>query len=99
MGVNRAVAPRPDAAAGWPVADHREVIDAIAWTFQTGSQWIHLPEKYGNGQGVHNRLRQWPIDGTWEGCSPRWSHRLTTTDYVCWRACTANSGSRSPGSR
>ncbi|MFD8262400.1 transposase [Streptomyces griseoluteus] len=22
--------------------DHREVIDAIAWKFQTGSQWIHL---------------------------------------------------------
>ncbi|WP_438272993.1 transposase [[Kitasatospora] papulosa] len=27
--------------------DHREVIDAIAWKFQTGSQWIHLPKRYG----------------------------------------------------
>ncbi|MEU1909949.1 MULTISPECIES: transposase [Streptomyces] len=26
--------------------DHREVIDAIAFTFQTGTQWVHLPEKY-----------------------------------------------------
>ncbi|MFC5173200.1 transposase [Streptomyces mutomycini] len=25
--------------------DHREVIDAITWKFQTGSQWVHLPEK------------------------------------------------------
>ncbi|WP_406361520.1 IS5 family transposase [Streptomyces sp. NBC_01579] len=46
--------------------DHREVIDAIAWKFQTGAQWAHLPEKYGNWRGVYNRLRMWAIDGTWE---------------------------------
>ena len=46
--------------------DHREVIDAIAWKFQTGSQWVHLPEKYGNWRGVYNRLRMWAVDGTWE---------------------------------
>lgn len=22
------------------------MIDAIAWKFQTGSQWVHLPERY-----------------------------------------------------
>jgi transposase len=42
------------------------VVDAIVWKFQTGSQWIHLPEKYGNWRGVYNRLRMWAIDGTWE---------------------------------
>ncbi|WP_425357057.1 IS5 family transposase [Streptomyces inhibens] len=46
--------------------DHREVIDAIAWKFRTGSQWVHLPEKYGNWRGVYNRLRMWAVDGTWE---------------------------------
>jgi transposase len=46
--------------------DHREVIDAIAWKFQTGSQWVHLPEKYGNWRGVYNRLRMWAVGGTWE---------------------------------
>ncbi|MFI7008834.1 transposase [Streptomyces sp. NPDC050145] len=46
--------------------DHREVIDAIAFKFQTGTQWIHLPERYGNWCGVYNRLRMWAIDGTWE---------------------------------
>ncbi|MFD0629230.1 transposase [Streptomyces sp. Wh19] len=25
--------------------DHREVIDAIAWKFQTESQWIHPPRE------------------------------------------------------
>lgn len=37
--------------------DHREVIDAIAFTFRTGTQWVHLPEKDGNWRGVCNRLR------------------------------------------
>ncbi|WP_443048084.1 transposase [Streptomyces sp. H39-S7] len=27
-------------------------MDAIAYAFQTGSQWMHLPEKYGNWRGV-----------------------------------------------
>ncbi|MFB6675047.1 transposase [Streptomyces sp. NPDC056390] len=39
--------------------DHREVIDAIAWKFRTGSQWLHLSEKQGEWRGVHNRLRMW----------------------------------------
>lgn len=42
------------------------MIDAIAFKFQTGTQWVHLPEKYDNWQGVHNRLRMWPVDGTRE---------------------------------
>ncbi|MFK0024701.1 transposase [Streptomyces sp. NPDC090798] len=37
--------------------DHREVIDAIAWKFQTGSQWVHLPERYGSWKGAHLRRR------------------------------------------
>ncbi|MFE2963691.1 hypothetical protein ACFXKC_08365 [Streptomyces sp. NPDC059340] len=28
-------------------------------------QWVHLPEKYGNGRGVYNRLRMWLVEGTW----------------------------------
>ncbi|MEU1304652.1 transposase, partial [Streptomyces shenzhenensis] len=44
--------------------DHREVIDAIAFNFQTGTQWVHLPERYGNWRGVYNRLRMWAVDGT-----------------------------------
>jgi transposase len=42
------------------------VIDAIAWKFQTGSQWVHLPVEYGSWKGVYTRLRNWAIDGTWE---------------------------------
>ncbi|SFC91577.1 Putative transposase of IS4/5 family [Streptomyces aidingensis] len=42
------------------------MIDAIAHKFQTGTQWVRLPEKYGNWRGVYNRLRMWAADGTWE---------------------------------
>jgi transposase len=42
------------------------VIDAIAFKFQSGTPWVHLPEKYGSWRGVYNRLRVWAIDGTWE---------------------------------
>ncbi|MEU6744477.1 transposase, partial [Streptosporangium sandarakinum] len=31
---------------------HREVIDAVAYRFQTGTQWVHLPERHGDRRGV-----------------------------------------------
>ncbi|MEU9410084.1 hypothetical protein AB0E08_30965 [Streptomyces sp. NPDC048281] len=34
--------------------------------FQTGSQWVHLPTKYGSRKGVYTRLRNWAIDDTWK---------------------------------
>ncbi|MFF7597915.1 transposase [Streptomyces mirabilis] len=37
--------------------DHRQVIDAIAWKCQTGSQWVHLPAGYASWKGVYTRLR------------------------------------------
>ncbi|MEU7087205.1 transposase [Streptomyces achromogenes] len=46
--------------------DHREVIDAITFESQTGTQWVYLPERCGNWRGVCNRLRMWAVDGTWE---------------------------------
>ncbi|MER7708862.1 transposase [Kitasatospora sp. NPDC097605] len=36
--------------------DHRQVIDAIAWKFQTGSQWVHLPAEYGSWERVFTAL-------------------------------------------
>ncbi|MGW3366608.1 IS5 family transposase [Streptosporangium canum] len=46
--------------------EHRQVIDAIAFKFQTGTWWVHLPDRYGSWRGVYNRLRMWAVDGTWE---------------------------------
>ncbi|WP_106969023.1 transposase [Streptomyces sp. PRh5] len=53
--------------------DHREVIGAIAHTFQTGTQYVHLPEKHGNWRGVYNRLRMWAAAGC-RACAPHRGH-------------------------
>ncbi|WP_424894309.1 transposase [Streptomyces sp. SAI-124] len=57
--------------------DHRELIDAIAWKFQTGSQWVHLSEKYGNWRGVYNRRGCGPWTAPGSGFSLRSSRRPT----------------------
>ncbi|MFI6657516.1 IS5 family transposase [Streptomyces sp. NPDC050523] len=46
--------------------DHRQVINAIAWKYRTGSPWEALPSELGSWKGAYNRLRRWAIDGTWE---------------------------------
>ncbi len=46
--------------------DRRQVIDAIAFTSRTGTQWVHLPEKSGNWRGICHRLRMWAVDAPWE---------------------------------
>ncbi|WP_380280462.1 IS5 family transposase [Kitasatospora purpeofusca] len=46
--------------------DHRQVIGAISWKYRTGAPWMALPLEFGSWKGVHNRLRTWAPDGTWE---------------------------------
>ncbi|WP_406364608.1 IS5 family transposase [Streptomyces sp. NBC_00645] len=46
--------------------DHRQVIDAIAFKYRTGTPWMDLPEHFGSWKGAHNRLRMWAAHGTWE---------------------------------
>ncbi|MFG2652437.1 transposase [Streptomyces sp. NPDC048436] len=51
--------------------DHREVIDAIAFKFRTGTQWIHLPQKYGTGEACSIGCGCGPSTAPGSGCSPR----------------------------
>ena len=46
-------------------ADHREVIEAIAWKYRTGSPWREVPEQFGPWQTAYERLTRWSADGTW----------------------------------
>ncbi|MFH9608277.1 transposase [Streptomyces sp. NPDC017448] len=46
--------------------DHRQEIDAIAFTYRTGTPWRDLPERFGSWEGAHSRLRMWAAEGTWE---------------------------------
>ncbi|MFJ6790018.1 IS5 family transposase [Streptomyces angustmyceticus] len=46
--------------------DHRQVIDAIAFKYRTGTPWPDLPPEFGSWKGAYSRLRMWAIDGTWQ---------------------------------
>ena len=45
--------------------DHRQVIEAIAWKYRTGSPWREVPEQFGPWQTAYERLTRWSSDGTW----------------------------------
>ncbi|GAA0611851.1 hypothetical protein GCM10010394_47070 [Streptomyces crystallinus] len=53
-------------ALAHPPPGHCRRTPPHTFKFQTGTQWLHLPEKYGNWRGVYNRLWMWAVDGTWE---------------------------------
>ena len=46
--------------------DHREVLEAIAWRYRTGSPWRDLPEEFGPWQSVYDRHVRWSRDGTYD---------------------------------
>lgn len=46
--------------------DHRQMIDAIAFKYGTGTPLMDLPERFGSWKDADNRLRKWAADGTWE---------------------------------
>ncbi|GAA3802953.1 IS5 family transposase [Streptomyces phyllanthi] len=64
--------------------DHRGTIDAIAFKFQTGTQRVHLPERYGNWRGVYNRLRMWAVDGTWERVFTARTAQADAAEDLAW---------------
>jgi transposase len=56
----------PRRAGRW--RDHRQVIDAIAWKYRTGSPWADLPEEFGSWKAS--------TSGRGRGCP---GNRLTIT--------------------
>ena len=45
---------------------HRQVIEAVAWKYRTGSPWRELPERFGPWPTAYARLARWTADGTWQ---------------------------------
>ncbi|MFD8516487.1 transposase, partial [Streptomyces antimycoticus] len=45
--------------------DHRQVLDAIGWRYQTRGAWARLPKGLGEPATAAARLRRWVEDGTW----------------------------------
>src|SRR3954453_22235277 len=46
--------------------DNREVLEAIAWRYRTGSPWRDLPAEFGPWQSVYDRHVRWSRDGTYD---------------------------------
>jgi transposase len=56
---------RPRRGGRW--RDHRQVIEAIAWKYRTGSPWREIPDRFGPWQTAYERHNRWSADGTWAG--------------------------------
>jgi transposase len=52
-------------ATGRPLADHRKVVEGIAWRFRTGAPWRDVPERFGNWNTIYCKFNDWSVDGTW----------------------------------
>jgi putative transposase len=60
------VLPTAEGKRGRRWRDHREVLEAIAWRFRTGSPWRDLPADFGPWQTVWKRHHRWSLDGTYD---------------------------------
>lgn len=58
--------PSREGLRGRPLADHRLILEGIAWRFRTGSPWRDLPEEFGPWQTVWKRHHRFCVDGTYQ---------------------------------
>ncbi|MFH9349644.1 transposase [Kitasatospora sp. NPDC017646] len=66
--------------------DHRQVIDAIAFKYRTGTAWTDLPGRFGSWKGVYNWLRTWARTASWRIRGRRPSGSTVTAARWMW--CT-----------
>lgn len=66
VGVDRAGVAVGCWAAWRQVAGSRQVLEAIAWRFRTGSPWRDVPAEFGPWQTLWKRHRRWSTDGTYQ---------------------------------
>ena len=50
--------PSREGLRGRPLADHRLILEGIAWRFRTGSPWRDVPECYGRWQTLYRLFRR-----------------------------------------
>ena len=60
------VMPSDEGKRGNRFADHRLMLEGIAWRFRTGSPWRDLPADFGPWQTVWKRHHRWSLDGTYD---------------------------------
>ncbi|MEU5167561.1 transposase [Streptomyces mutomycini] len=73
--------------------DHRQVLDAIAFKYRTGTPWVDLPKRFGSWKGVHNRLRTWAAEGTFERVFTALLAQTDTAGDMDWGVAVDSSSS------
>jgi putative transposase len=58
--------PSDEGKRGRPFAEHRLVLEGIAWRFRTCSPWRDLPADFGPWQTVWKRHHRFSFDGTYQ---------------------------------
>src|SRR5262245_61435791 len=80
---------------GRPLADLREVLNAILYLVRTGCQWRLLPKDFPPWSTVHTWYRRWRLDGTWPKIHEalRQQTRRQAGRHPCPRSSAADSQS------
>ena len=60
------VLPKAAGRRGRPWADHRTVLEGIAWRYRVGAPWRDLTAEFGPWQTVWKRHYRWSLDGTYD---------------------------------
>src|SRR3954471_18825093 len=76
--------------------EHRQVVEAIAWRYRTGSPWRDLPQEFGPWQTAWKRHDRWSGDGTWERLA-RELQADADAARARWRCRSSRSGIYRPG--
>ena len=58
--------PSSDGKRGGRWADHRMVVEGIAWRFRAGTPWRDVPDDFGPWKTLWKRHDRWSSDGTWD---------------------------------
>lgn len=58
--------PSHEGKRGRRFADHRLILEGIAWRFRTGAPWRDLPTDFGPWQTVWKRHHRFSFDGTYQ---------------------------------
>lgn len=58
--------PSDEGRRGRRFADHRLILEGIAWRFRTGAPWRDLPADFGPWQTVWKRHHRFSFDGTYQ---------------------------------
>jgi transposase len=69
---------------GRPRANDRRTLEGILWVIQNGSQWAHLPKKYGAYVTCWRRFNEWQEQGVWEQVWMAYLKSLKKDDELQW---------------